>query len=167
MHATDHEILEIVDEHDTVIGTAARRDIHLHGLMHRAVHVFVFDPSGKIYVQRRSAAKDTHPLQLDSSAAGHVDPGEAYEETAVRELEEELGIREPLHEVLRIKASEETDNEHVVLFSATSAKEPKPDPAEIVWGGWMSPERLSQLMEQQPEDFVPAFMLLWKAFLRK
>lgn len=167
MYATDNDILEIVDEHDTVIGTGTRKDVHQEGLMHRAVHVFVFNPRGEIYVQRRAATKDKHPVKLDSSAAGHVDPGETYEQTAVRELGEELGLQEDLREILRIKACEETDNEHVALFSVTSAQEPHPNPEEIQWGGFMSRERLTRLMEEQPEDFVPAFALLWRAFVRK
>ena len=85
--------------------------------MHRAVHIFVFNEAGEIYVQRRSEAKDRHPGKLDSSAAGHVDPGESYHETAMRELREEIGIKRTLEEVFRVQASEITDHEHVVLFT--------------------------------------------------
>ena len=93
MYSTDSEILEIVDSHDKVIGTGTRGEIHRMGFFHRAVHMFVFNPAGQVYIQRRSRSKDRHPGKLDSSAAGHVDPGETYEETAIRELQEELGIR--------------------------------------------------------------------------
>ena len=78
--------------------------------------MFVFNPAGQVYIQRRSRSKDRHPGKLDSSAAGHVDPGETYEETAIRELQEELGIQAEVKEILRVPASEQTDNEHVVLF---------------------------------------------------
>ncbi len=163
MHSTDNEILEIVDEEDSVIGTATRKEIHRRGLMHRAVHIFVFNEEGEIYVQRRSGSKDRHPLKLDSSAAGHVDPGETYEQTAVRELQEELGIRSEIEEVLRVAASAETDHEHVALFKAVTRQDPVPNTDEIVWGGFMSCEQLSELMSEDPGDFVPAFVLLWKA----
>ena len=93
MYSTDSEILEIVDSHDKVIGTGTRGEIHRMGFFHRAVHMFVFNPAGQVYIQRRSRSKDRHPGKLDSSAAGHVDPGETYEETAIRELQEELGIQ--------------------------------------------------------------------------
>ncbi|MDQ7783662.1 MAG: NUDIX domain-containing protein [Desulfomonilaceae bacterium] len=164
MHSTDNEILEIVDEQDRVVGTTTRKDIHQRGLMHRAAHVFVFNSRGEIYVQRRSASKDRHPLKLDSSAAGHVDPGETYEQTAVRELQEELGIRADVEEVLRVPASERTDFEHVALFKAVARQKPRPNADEIVWGEFMAPQRLSELMSADPEDFVPAFVLLWNAF---
>lgn len=167
MYSTDHEILEIVDSHDKVIGRTTRGEIHRKGLMHRAVHILVFNSDGEIYVQRRSGTKDRHPLKLDSSAAGHVDPGESYEQTAVRELEEELGIASQVEQVLRVAACEQTDNEHVMLFKVETDSEPAPNPDEVQWGGFMSPEELSELMEENPEDFVPAFILLWNEFLRK
>jgi isopentenyldiphosphate isomerase len=167
MYSTDQEILEIVDSDDNVIGTAARAEIHRLGMLHRSVHIFLFNRSGEIYIQRRSADKDSHASKLDSSAAGHVDPGETYEQTAFRELEEELGIQEGLYEVLRVKACPETDNEHVVLYSATTDLTPKPNPDEVQWGGFVKPEALTSLMKSTPDDFVPAFMLLWDHYLRK
>ncbi len=167
MHSTDNEILEVVDADDRVVGTATRAEIHRLGLLHRAVHIFIFNKSGDIYVQRRSSSKDRHPSKLDSSAAGHVDPGESYQQTAVRELEEELGIRAGVTEILQVAACPETDNEHVRLYCATTDLEPKPNPAEVQWGGFMKREELAALIKKTPEDFVPAFILLWHQFLRK
>ncbi|MBI5571010.1 MAG: NUDIX domain-containing protein [Desulfomonile tiedjei] len=165
-HATDNEILEVVDEDDCVIGTATRAEIHRKGLLHRSVHLFIFNSSGRIYLQRRSALKDRHPLKLDSSAAGHVDPGESYATTAVRELEEELGISAVIHEVLRVKACPETDNEHVVLFEGVTDAEPTPDKDEIASGRFVTVEELTTMMDENPEDFVPAFVLLWREYMR-
>ncbi len=166
MHSTDSEILEIVDSHDTVIGTGTRGEIHRMGFFHRAVHMFVFNPAGQVYIQRRSHSKDRHPGKLDSSAAGHVDPGETYAETAIRELQEELGIQAEVKEILRVPASIQTDNEHVVLFEVVTESEPVPNPEEIQWGAFLSREQVTKLMEESPEDFVPAFILLWKEFIQ-
>lgn len=165
MSSDDHEILEIVDANDRVVGTAIRAEIHAKGLMHRAVHLFVFDTQGQIYIQRRAATKDRHPSKLDSSAAGHVDPGETYEETAIRELDEELGIRDAVEEILSVRARAETDNEHVKLYRVFTTSVPRPNAAEIQWGGFMSREKLTALMEEKPEDFVPAFQFLWREFV--
>jgi 8-oxo-dGTP pyrophosphatase MutT (NUDIX family) len=96
-----------------------------------------------------------------------VDPGESYELTAVRELQEELGISAQVEKVLWAPACEQTDNEHVMLFKVETDLEPYPNPEEVTWGAFMSPQRLSSLMKQTPEDFVPAFILLWNEYLRK
>ena len=99
---------------------------------------------------------------------GHVDPGETYEETAIRELQEELGIQAEVKEILRVPASEQTDNEHVVLFEVVSESEPVPNPEEIQWGAFLGRERgATRLMDEAPEGFVPAFILLWEKVYSK
>jgi isopentenyl-diphosphate delta-isomerase len=167
MANTDLELLEFVDMKDHVLGTATRAEIHRRGLIHRAVHIFAFNDRGEIYIQRRSATKDRHPSKLDSSAAGHVDPGESYFETAQRELEEELGLRDEINEVLRISACEITDNEHVVLYESVTSGLPEPDSEEIQWGAFVEPAELTKSILENPDDFVPAFILLWNEYLKR
>jgi len=55
----------------------------------------------------------------------------------------------------------------VMLFKVETDLEPAPNPEEVQWGGFMPPEKLSALMQESPDDFVPAFILLWNEFLRK
>jgi len=87
------EYLETCDERGASTGTVEERGlVHAKGLLHRTVHVWVYDWSGEILFQKRAAGKDSHPGFWDVSAAGHVSPGESTVMTAVRELEEELGI---------------------------------------------------------------------------
>lgn len=167
MFDTDLEILEIVDEDDRVVGRAARKEIHDHNLLHRAVHVFVFNLRGAIFVQKRSVSKDRHPLKLDSSAAGHVDPGETYTEAAHRELSEELSISPHLREILRLPPSQETGYEHVVLFEAVTEEIPVLNRHEAVGGWFLTPAELSHAMKVNPHDFVPAFVLLWDKYQDK
>src|SRR6516225_10627679 len=87
------EIFDVVDKHDQVIGRKSRNEVHRLGLMHRAVHVLVFNNRGQIFLQKRSMKKDRQPGVWDSSASGHVDSGEDYDTTAVREVWEEIGLR--------------------------------------------------------------------------
>src|SRR6516164_8309470 len=87
------EIFDVVDENDHVIDRKPRNEVHRLGLMHRAVHVLVFNPCGEIFLQKRSTKKDRQPGVWDSSASGHVDSGEDYDSCAIRELGEELAFR--------------------------------------------------------------------------
>ncbi len=161
------ELLDVVDCRDNISGIATRGRIHREGLLHRAAHIFLFNGSGEIYVQRRSKWKDRYPLKLDSSAAGHVGTGESYLVTAKRELLEELGIEAEVTEILKVLACPATDNEHVVLYEASSDVRPVPNDEEIVEGWFMKPSELSQIMRTRQDDFVPAFVLLWKLFNEK
>ncbi len=88
-----NEVFAVVDENDRVVGEATRREVHKDkNLIHRSVGVAVFDAKGELFMQQRSPTKDTEPLKWTISCSGHVDKGEGYEETAVRELSEELGL---------------------------------------------------------------------------
>jgi isopentenyl-diphosphate delta-isomerase type 1 len=95
MRTTDpqNEQFDIVDENDTVIDCALRKEVHQNkSLIHRSISVLVF-VEGKLLLQKRSQTKDTYPKYWTSSCSGHVVSGDSYEETAERELTEELGIK--------------------------------------------------------------------------
>lgn len=87
------EILDVVDREDRVTGKARRDEVHGRPeLIHRAVHVLVFNRKGELFLQKRSLTKDVQPGKWDTSVGGHLPSGEDYPTGALRELEEELGI---------------------------------------------------------------------------
>ena len=104
------EFFDVVNERDEVIGRAPRREVHARDLLHRAIHVLVFNARGEVFLQKRSLTKDTAPGLWDSSTSGHVDAGEDYDTCAVRELREEIGLVVTAcpERVLRIAACAET-----------------------------------------------------------
>ena len=59
-------------------------------MSHKVVAALIVE-SGKILLGQRSAERLFFPNVWDMFG-GHVEPGEAHEQTLVRELEEELGI---------------------------------------------------------------------------
>lgn len=88
------EIVAIVDARNTVIGAAPRREMRAKSLPHRSTYILVFNSRGELYVQKRTMNKDVFPGYYDAATGGVVLSGESYEQSAVRELEEEMGIRE-------------------------------------------------------------------------
>lgn len=126
-----NELLPVVDHEDRQVELAPRAAVHAQGLLHRAVHVLVFTPDGRLWLQRRSMAKDTHPGKWTSSASGHVDPGEGYEAAARRELGEELGLELALTYVGKVAACMATENEFTAVYRAVTGQELRPDPVEI------------------------------------
>ena len=87
------EMVAIVDENNNVTGSATRREMRAKGLPHRATYIAIFNSRGELYVQRRTMIKDVYPGLLDPVTGGVVQAGESYEESAVRELAEEMGIQ--------------------------------------------------------------------------
>ncbi len=161
------EMLEIVDENDSVIGEMKRSELHSGKRLHRAVHVFLIRPNGDIYLQKRSHWKDSHPGKWDSSASGHVDPGESYVDCAVRELWEELWVksRSGLTRVARLDAGEETDQEFIEVFQGEAKGKIRVHGSEIHSGRYFQIEEVEKWIEERPEDFATGFRSCFRAWL--
>jgi 16S rRNA (adenine1518-N6/adenine1519-N6)-dimethyltransferase len=164
---TDSEQFPVVDESDRIRGYASRSEVHGNNLRHRAVHILIFSATGDVYLQQRSRWKDRHPFKWDSSAAGHVTDGEAYDQTASRELKEELGIDVPLERISKIAASPVTDHEFIWLYRGVIAGDLFPNKYEIETGFFVPPALVDGWTSARPEDFAPGFLLCWKVYRRK
>jgi len=157
------EIFDVVNERDEVVGQRTRREVHRLGLMHRAVHVLVFNAAGQVFLQKRSMTKDRQPGLWDSSASGHLAAGEDYDACAVRELHEEIGLQVlgiP-QRLFKLAACAETDQEHVWVYRCDAEGPFMLDREEIQRGGWFAPEEVSHWMAQRPDEFATALLALW------
>lgn len=162
------ELFDVVDEKDEVIRQERRDVVHRDGLWHRAAHMFVFNKRKEIFLQKRSRLKDMHSGRWDSSAAGHLNAGEGYELTAVRELEEELGIKKAeVQEVAQISACENTGWEHVRLYITRYDGALRYPCSEIETGQWVPMEEVTAWISARPEDFASGFIECWNAFNEK
>lgn len=160
------EIFDIVDEHDVVTRQATRHEAHTQKLLHRAVHIFVFNRKGELFLQKRSRFKDAHPGRWDSSAAGHVNAGCDYAETASRELEEELGVSAPTELLAKINASERTGHEFVHLFKAQHEGPFHLPASEIETGGFFPIEVIADWIAARRQDFATGFIECWETWRR-
>jgi len=165
--ATMDERFPIVDKNDRILRYASRSEVHGNNLRHRAVHILIFNQAGDVYLQQRSRWKDRHPLRWDSSAAGHVAAGESYDDTARRELKEELGVIVPLQKIAKLPASQKTDQEFVWLYRGVTSGDVVSDKSEIEKGAFMPPTVIDGWTSARPEDFAPGFLECWKTYRRK
>ena len=163
--ATDSEPFSVVDQKDRVVGSAPRNKVHGDNLLHRAVHMLIFNQKGEVFLQKRSPWKDRHPRAWDSSAAGHVNAGEDYDVAAARELEEELGIQTPLVRVAKLGASERTGREFIWLYQGRSDGPFQLNRAEIEAGEFFPPAMIAEWIAARPGDFAPGFVECWAAYL--
>ena len=98
------ELFDLCDEKGRPTGHVMERSmVHRLGMLHRTVHIWVVqkNPDGSIEVllQKRCESKDSYPGCYDISSAGHIHAGDDFESSAIRELEEELGIRANPHDL--------------------------------------------------------------------
>ncbi len=158
------EIFDVVDGHDRVTGQTSRFTVHGQNLRHRAVHIFVFNALGDLFLQKRSRWKDKHPGQWDSSAAGHVNAGDNYAATAPRELREELGVEAAVEEIAALPASAGTGWEFVCLYRARHDGPFRLPPAEIESGAFFTLAQIERWIAARPQDFAPGFLECWRVF---
>ncbi len=160
------EILEVVDHNDRVIGKESRSTIHKRGLMHRSAQVLLFNTVGEFFLQKRSMNKDEFPGLWDSSAAGHLNPGESYHQCALRELNEELGIQHQgkLTQLFKFPASKDTGYEYCTVFLCVSDAPVTLQPAEVDEGTWLSPEEMDHWVAVSRSELTPAIRKIWQKF---
>lgn len=160
------ELFDIVDRNDKVIGTTDKKTAHGNGDLHRVAAVFVFDQNGELYVQQ-------HPTdgKWDHSVGGHVDKGETYAMAAAREAEEELGIIQPLEElVTSIYANEHPHMQHMFgLYTCVADSEwkftPNPnDKVEVIFP--MSVMAIRETMVSDPDKFTAGFRVTMNEYAR-
>lgn len=155
------EYMDIVDEHDRVIGRDTRARIHARRDIHRGVHVFVVNGAGELLLQRRARTTREYPDHWDASAGGQVAAGESYEQAAARELEEELGCpRGPLRLIAKYDSFSVRQREKRALFEHLCEGPFSLSPhVEAVC--FATPNEVVRLMEVEPftEGFRRSFAL--------
>jgi isopentenyldiphosphate isomerase len=163
----NEEIFDVVNAADEVIGRDTRSRVHALGLMHRAVHVLVFNSQGEVFLQKRSMKKDRMPGRWDSSASGHLNTGEDYDPCALRDLREEIGLTpwtRPAR-LFKLAASPETDQEHVWVYRCEADGPFQLEPEEIECGGWFTVAEVTRWTSERPDDFATAFLTIWRQFV--
>lgn len=158
------ELFPIVDENDREIGAADRQEVHENNLRHRAVHILIFNRAGELLLQKRSPWKDRHPLLWDSSAAGHVEGNEQYDQTAARELDEELGITVQLRFIGKLPASEKTGHEFIGVYAGEHDGPLHYPSQEISAVEFFPVEIVERWVSNKPGDFAPGFLECWRLF---
>jgi len=160
-----HEIFDIVDSNDCVVGQADRQTIHKQSLIHRAVHILIQNGKGEWFLQKRSIWKDRNPGKWDSSAAGHLQAGENYESAAHRELLEELGIDCEIRRIGRLEPSEVNGWEFIEIFYARHDGPFILAPLEIDAGAFFEEAQIQRWIQNDPTAFSPVFLQLRRFLL--
>ena len=165
------EYLDVCDERGEPTGEIVERHIaHRKGIRHRTAHVWVLRRGAggtEILLQKRSRSKDSFPGLYDTSSAGHVPAGDEPLGSALRELEEELGIRASAEDLRFIGTIENVyerrfhgelfrDNEHCSVYVYTrpvdaAALRLQPDEVERV--DWFDLEEVYREIGQSRERF--------------
>jgi isopentenyl-diphosphate delta-isomerase len=133
------ETLILVDEDDNEVGFGEKLEVHRMGLLHRGFSVFVFNPDGKLFLQKRAMSKYHSGGLWSNTCCGHPRPREEVEAAGRRRLMEEMGFDCDLNEVHQFIYRTEFDNdliEHEFIHVLIGGFDGKPEPNPIEVGDW-------------------------------
>lgn len=165
--SSDDEPLILVDESDREIGHLSKGACHDgDGVLHRAFSLFIFNSSGELLLQQRSAEKRLWPLFWSNTCCSHPRRGETMELATQRRLDEELGMAADVRHLFTFQYRAPyldvgTENEMCWVFSGLCDQEPRPNATEIAAIRWIAPDDLDRELEARPEVFTPWFKLEW------
>jgi isopentenyl-diphosphate delta-isomerase len=158
-------LVELVDTEGTPAGATTVSDAHrAPGQLHRAFSVFLRDPSGRVLLQQRAAAKTRFPLRWANTCCGHPTPGETPATAAARRLTEEIGVDGvELTEVgvYSYYAEDPTtglveyEYDHVLLGDVSADVRLLADPDEVADVRWISVDELSAGLRDDLRSYAP------------
>lgn len=161
-----NEIVLIVDADNNETGSAPRHEMRARGLSHRAAYILVFNSRGELFVQKRTMIKDIYPGYYDIAAGGVVLAGESYDESAERELAEELGIQNvPLTSHFTFHYEDGSNLVWGRVYSCTYDGGMTLQEEEIESGFFAAPDQVLALSEKEP--FTPDGIYVLKRYLRQ
>lgn len=155
------ELLTQVDKENIVVGPIPRGVAHASkDVYYRTIYVLVKNEQNEILLQKRSATKDLYPNCWDLSVGGHVVYGDSYEETALRELREELGITANLKDTVKkgeVLVSLPNSNEYfyVYEYQLKASDEIQLASAEIAETKWLGIEKIKKSIEDKSLLWYP------------
>jgi isopentenyl-diphosphate delta-isomerase len=165
MTPRESHLVELVDADGTTLGSTTVDEAHrAPGQLHRAFSVFLLDPTGRILLQQRAAAKTRFPLRWANTCCGHPLPGEGLPVAAARRLVEEIGVGGvALTEVgvYSYYAEDpstgrvEYEYDHVLLGELPADRRLLPDPEEVADVRWVTPDELRDALNTDPRSYAP------------
>lgn len=145
------EEVVIVDAENQVTGQAKRREMRRQNLTHRATYILVFNQQGQLFVQKRTLSKDIYPGYYDIAAGGVVLSSETYEESARRELHEELGITAELEFLFERYFADDTNKVWGRVYRCRHEGPFALQESEVESGAFMTPAEIMA----SPARFTP------------
>lgn len=107
------KFLNVINNQDKILNKKSYQEIHNTGLLHREIHVYFITPKKEIIFQHRSVNQKTYPGLLDATVGGHVEIGDSYKKTAIKETEEETGEKIKPKDLIFIKKVKNYSHDHI------------------------------------------------------
>lgn len=148
----------IVDKNDVVVG-AKPKSQWLNTDIQRVTALWLTNSKGEILLAQRALTKRYSPGKWGPAASGTVEEGETYDSNIIKEVEEEIGIKDikPTKGPKFFVTAEHSyfrQMYYAVLDAPITAfKFPKEEVSALKW---FSPEEIRVAQKENPENFTHA-----------
>lgn len=141
------EILDIVDNNENVIGQITRKDSHRVATEKlgyiRVSDLFLVNSEGKIWIPTRTTDKVIAPNGYDFSVGGHVESGDSYVQTLIREAKEEVNLDIIEKDLEFISSTTYKDKGYKQnLYLLRTDDTPTYNPNDFTTARWFTPSKL-------------------------
>lgn len=141
-----------------------RAEMRARNLRHAATLVVVRNSEDLVYVHRRTETKDVYPGYYDFAAGGVLQAGEEPDESAAREVAEELGVTgADLVPLFEADYADENTRFHAFCYECRYDGPIAWQAEEVAWGDWVTPARLLELLDEW--QFMPDTKSCFAAWL--
>jgi len=140
--------IDVVDEHNTVVGQTTPEDAYAKRLNHRIVHVLIFNDKGELYLTQQSANQTFCPGHWNSSASGDVHSKEKTEKAALRELDRWLAATLKLTKIHDMHYDHYKMRKFITVFRGNSHGPFSPNPQLCASGKWFSIPDVHELVKK-------------------
>lgn len=155
----NEELLKCFDNQGNEIEPMKRGIVHTKPLSvwHAVVNIWLINSSGEILCSKRSEEVSGNSGKWQTYFGGHVRSDSTFAETALREIEEEIGLDLKPNEIKSVETGIREDSMHrfenfVVLFDKDKS-ELKFNDGEITETKWYNFKEYSKLKEENPENW--------------
>lgn len=151
--------IPIVDMQDNVITHKDRAGIDYTNDIFRTASLWITNSNGDVLLAQRKLDKKVDPGKWAEAVGGTVEGNDAYEETVVREAEEELGLTD-LHITKGPKQFITTPCNYFVQWYVTTVDKDISDftiqQEEVAQIAWVPYAQLQQETKDLPDKYIEA-----------
>lgn len=164
MTDSNKELLQVYNQHGDAIDPLPRDIIHQKPVKHwhGVVNVWLVNKSGDLMVSKRAETVSGNPGKWQTYFGGHVLAGMSHIETAVKELEEEVGLKIDPSELHLIDKGQFANDDHLHFYESyaylfnRSPEELEFTDSEISEARWMKMSEFQQARTDHPEQWCNA-----------
>lgn len=165
MTAAADELVDVIDDAGETVGVVTRARMRRERLPHRCVYILMFNARGELFVHERTATKDVFPGYWDVCVGGVLAAGETFDDGAVRECAEELGVTAPLTGLFPFRYDDERTTVQGYVYEGRHEGPFELQAEEVVQGRFVCRAELERLFDEK--RFCPDGLLVWDAWLSR